>query len=73
MQEHFVKNVDELVKIFNVQKVSLFTFIKKNFREDLHFILEAQKEFLNQRGGHNCIHMWLTVEAFDLVKNTYNL
>ena len=73
MQEHFVKNVDELVKIFNVQKVSLFTFIKKNFIEDVHFILEPQKEKLSQRGGHNCIHMWLTVEAFDLVKNTYNL
>jgi len=69
----FTKNVDELVDMFNTQKVCLTTFVKKNFKEGVNFIEEKQYEKLNYRGGHNRIHMLLTEDAFVLVKNTYNL
>ena len=69
----FTKNIDELVDVFNSQKVCLTTFVKKNFKDGIHFIEQKQNEKLNHRGGHNRIHMLLTEDAFVLVKNTYNL
>jgi very-short-patch-repair endonuclease len=69
----FTKNIDELVDMFNTQKVCLTTFVRKNFKEGIYFIEQNQAEKLNHRGGHNRIHMLLTEEAFNLVKNTYNL
>ena len=69
----FTKNIDELVDMFNTQKVCLTTFVKKNFKEGVNFIEQNQAEKLNQRGGHNRINMLLTEDAYNLVKNTYNL
>jgi very-short-patch-repair endonuclease len=59
--------------MFNSQKVCLTTFVRKNFKDGIHFIEQKQTEKLNYRGGHNRIHMMLTEDAFILVKNTYNL
>lgn len=73
MQSKFTKNIDECVSLFNSQKVHLTTFVKKNFKEGVHFIETKQTENLHQRGGHNRIHMFLTDETFNLVKNSYNL
>lgn len=73
MQEVFTKNIEELVVLFNTQKVNLTTFVKKNFKEGIHFIETKRSEKLNHRGGQNCIYMWLSEESFNLVKNTYNL
>jgi very-short-patch-repair endonuclease len=73
MQEVFTKNIDELVGLFETKKVCLTTYVKKNFKEGVNFIETKQTEKLNYRGGHNCIHMWLSEESFKLVKNTYNL
>jgi very-short-patch-repair endonuclease len=69
----FTKNIDELVDVFNSQKINLTTFVRKNFKDGIHFIEQKQSEKLNHRGGHNRIHMLLTEDAFVLVKNTYNL
>ena len=69
----FTKNIDELVDVFNSQKDSLTRFVRKNFKDGIHFIEQKQSEKLNHRGGHNRIHMLLTEDAFVLVKNTYNL
>jgi very-short-patch-repair endonuclease len=73
MQPEFTKNIDECVSLFNSQKVHLTTFVKKNFKEGIHFIEKKQTENLHQRGGHNRINMFLTDETFNLVKNSYNL
>ena len=73
MQSVFTKNIDECVRLFNSQKINLTLYVKKNFKEGVHFIEKKQTDKLNQRGGHNRIHMFLTDEAFNLVKNTYNL
>jgi very-short-patch-repair endonuclease len=69
----FTKNIDELVDMFNSQKVCLTTFVRKNFKDGIHFIEQNQTEKLNYRGGHNRIHMMLTEDTYNLVKNTYNL
>jgi very-short-patch-repair endonuclease len=73
MQHQFTKNVDELVAEFKTQKVNLTSFVKKNFKQNIHFIQTPISYEITRKGGQNCIHMWLTAEAFDLVKNTYNL
>jgi very-short-patch-repair endonuclease len=73
MQPEFTKNIDECVSLFNSQKVRLTEFVKKNFKEGIHFIEKKQTENLHQRGGHNRIHMLLTDETFNLVKNSFNL
>ena len=73
MQTEFTKNIDECVSLFNSQKINLTTFVKKNFKEGVHFIETKQTEKSHQRGGHNRIHMLLTDETFNLVKNSYNL
>ena len=69
----FTKNIDELVDMFNTQKINLTKYVKKNFKDGVNFIEQNQSEKLNQRGGHNRIHMLLTEDAYNLVKNTYNL
>jgi very-short-patch-repair endonuclease len=73
METKFTKSIDECVSLFNSQKVHLTTFVKKNFKEGIHFIETKQTEKTNQRGGHNRIDMFLTDETFNLVKNSYNL
>jgi very-short-patch-repair endonuclease len=73
MQPEFTKNIDECVSLFNSQKVRLTEFVKKNFKEGIHFIEKKQTENLHQRGGHNRINMFLTDETFNLVKNSFNL
>ena len=69
----FTKNVDELVDMFKAKKDSVTRFVRKNFKEGVNFIEQNQAEKLNYRGGHNRIHMLLTEDAYNLVKNTYNL
>lgn len=73
MQTEFTKNIDECVSLFNSQKVRLTEFVKKNFKEGIHFIEKKQTENLHQRGGHNRINMFLTDETFNLIKNSFNL
>lgn len=73
MEEIFIKNMDELVGLFNVKKDSLSRYVKKNFKVNVHYVEKKQNEKLNQRGGHNRIHMLLSEECYELVKNTYNL
>lgn len=73
MDNLFTKDIDELVLYFNAQKDSIVRFIRKNFTENTHY---AKKPIINKilgRGGHNKIHVYLTEETFELVKNTYNL
>ena len=34
----FTKNIDELVDMFKAQKDSVTTFVRKNFKDGIHFI-----------------------------------
>jgi len=69
----FTKNVDELVEFFGCQKVNITNFLKKNFKEGVHFIQKPISYNAKIKGGQNRIIFLLTEETFSLVKNTYNL
>lgn len=73
----FTKNLDDLQKIFpNSQKIRITEFLRKNFKENIHFIIKQNvktNRVGENRGGHNKIDYMFTEETFELVKNTYNL
>ena len=56
METKFTKNIDECVSLFKSKKVSLTTFVKKNFKEGVHFIETKQTEKNNQLNSeiHRC-------------------
>ena len=67
----FVKNVEDLLQIFNNQKHNLVIFLKKNFKENIHYILDKNSK--KQHGGHNKVNYLLTENCFELFKNSFNL
>jgi very-short-patch-repair endonuclease len=68
----FIRNLDDL--LYLTKKGQLVTHLKKNYRENVHYIVEKDKfKNLKQNGGQNRIVFMLTQDAFDLLKNTYNL
>lgn len=73
----FTKNLDDLQKIFpNTKKYNITEFMKKNFKENIHFIIKQNvktNRVGENRGGHNKIDYMFTEETFELVKNTFNL
>lgn len=73
----FTKNLDDLQKIFpNTKKFNITEFLKKNFKENIHFIIKQNvktNRVGQNRGGHNKIDYMFTEETFELVKNTFNL
>ena len=40
----FTKNIDELVDMFNTQKINLTRYVKKNFKKGFNFIEKKQTE-----------------------------
>lgn len=53
----FIKNLDELLKIFDSQKVKLVQFLKNNFKENIHYIItKAYIDKKQGRGGCNKIN-----------------
>jgi very-short-patch-repair endonuclease len=69
----FVKNLDDLLYLSN-KKVTLVKHLQKNYRENVHYIIQKDN-FKNMKkyGGQNKILFMLTEEAFELLKNSYNL
>ena len=70
----FTHNLDDLVVQLNTQKVCIVYFLKKNYRENVHYvIIKRRKEDKQKRGGQNYIGYMLTETTYNMVKNTYNL
>jgi len=69
----FIKDLDELSYI-STNKSNLTQHLKKNYIENIHYIIE-NKPILNKkgRGGHNIIKFWLREDAYNLLKNSYKL
>jgi very-short-patch-repair endonuclease len=71
----FTKDLDELAH--NNKKCNLTRYLKKNYRENIHYIVKkgglinANKKLGG--AGLNKITYMLTESAFELFKNTYNL
>jgi hypothetical protein len=68
----FNKSLDELLYL-SPCKDKIVNHIKKNYKENIHYIIEKNCQTIKRRGGHNKINYMLTETAFELIKNTYNL
>jgi len=69
----FTRNLDELLYL-STKKVHLTTHLKKNYRENIHYIIEKNKlNPVKQNGGQNKMVYMLTELAYNLLKNSYNL
>ena len=66
----FTKNLDELLQLAT-QKINLVSHLKKNYKENIHFIIEKNKNTIKQKGGQNKITYLLTEKAFELLKNSF--
>lgn len=70
----FCKNLEDLVPFFQTQKVTLATNLQKNFVLNKHYIkVSPGKRSDVIKGGQNKINYFLTEEAYELLKNSYNL
>lgn len=72
----FNRNLDELLYL-SKQKIKITTHLKKNYRENVHYIIGISnlhnQDKKETRGGHNKIIYMLTENAFELLKNSFNL
>jgi len=69
----FTRNLDELLHL-STQKVNLVKYLKKNYKENIHYIIQKNKNNNNhKRGGKNKINYLFSETAFELLKNSFNL
>ena len=71
----FTHSIDELPLLLSSSKVKIVANLKKNYKENIHYIIEPYTKPITNftRGGHNKIVYKLTESAFNLLKNSYNL
>ena len=70
----YTRNVEELTVYLSCQKGQIVIHLKKNYKENIHYIVETNKpKITKQNGGQNKINYLLTEDAFELLKNSYNL
>lgn len=69
----FVRNLEELLYLASA-KCRLVENLTKNYKENIHYIIERNKnKKQKQYGGQNKINYLLTEDAFELLKNSFNL
>ena len=69
----YTRNVEELLYL-TTQKIHIVQNLKKNYKENIHYIIEKNNNNnIKKYGGQNKINYLLTEEAFVLFKNSYNL
>lgn len=73
MEEKFVKNLDELVLLFDTKKINITIYLQKHFIEDINYVKQKIISNTHIRGGHNKTNYLLTIETYDMIRNTYNL
>lgn len=73
----FTRDIEEFITIFGSSKVRLVENLKKNYQENIHYIVLKDNATLNKNGtrhgGHNKRKIMLSESAFNLFKNSYNL
>jgi len=71
----FNRNLDELLHLS--KKHNIVHHLKKNYKENVHYIIGNSNlhnpNKTEKRGGHNKIIYMLTEDAFELLKNSFNL
>ena len=68
----FTRNLDELLSLAR-KKHNLVHHLKKNYRENVHYIENRTVNLPKQNGGQNKITVMLTEEAFEIFKNSFNM
>jgi len=69
----FIRNLEDLLHLAS-QKNRLVQHLTKNYKENIHYIIERNKiKLINKHGGHNKINYLLTEDAFEILKNSFNL
>ena len=73
----YTRNIEEILYL-SKSKDRLVHNLKKNYKENIHYIIEKNNYNYNnnnikKNGGQNKINYLLTEEAFELFKNSYNL
>jgi very-short-patch-repair endonuclease len=68
----FTRNLDELLDIAS-KKTNITNHLKKNYKENVHYIIQTQRETKKGWGGQNKKTFLLTEVAFELLKNSYNM
>jgi very-short-patch-repair endonuclease len=69
----FIRNLEDLLYLAS-KKDNLVRYLTKNYKENIHYIIERNKfKPIKQNGGQNKITYLLTEEAFEIFKNSYNL
>jgi very-short-patch-repair endonuclease len=72
----FTKNLEELCDLTNNIKGNLTRYLKKNFKENIHYNIIKNTSYetnVKKGGGQNKITYLLTETAFEIFKNSYNL
>ena len=69
----FTKNLEELLYYLKTKKFDLTRFLKKNYKENIHYIIKKFDSQIKQNGGQNKIDYFITEEVYELIKNSYNL
>ena len=69
----FLRNIDDLAEKLNVKKALVVRYIKKNYKENFHYIIDKECTKIVQRGGCNRIDYYLTEDCFEWISNSYNI
>jgi len=70
----FTRSLDDMLLILSTKKVDVVRHLKKNYKENIHYITQQNNyKNIKRNGGQNKIDFFLTEEAFELLKNSYNL
>ena len=59
----FVRDIEELLHEFDSRKDILVRFLRKNFKQDVHYICKIVKS-VGRHGGHNRAIYMLTQDAW---------
>lgn len=71
---YFTEDLEALVLHLCCRKVDLTSHLKKNYRENIHYIVERDNfKNTSKYGGQNKITYKLTEDAYEILKNSYNL
>lgn len=68
----YTRNLEELLYL-SAQKHNMVRNLIKNYKENIHYIIK--NDIINKKGsgGKNKVDYLLTEQAYDLLKNSYNL
>jgi Protein of unknown function (DUF559) len=68
----FVKNIEDLQQLLETQKIRLVEHLKKNYKENSHYIVIKNFHESNKY-GRNKIDYLVSEDCYELIKNSFNL